>query len=129
MSRNIETTDIQNEIDNQNEIPLWIIQVNDGWKEPVKRFLKRIDSLQKGNRAEDTKIQILKIKQKFGGVRVWIHHPEKLESIIEGYIGRLEGECYMTCELCGQAHTNGISKIGSWRCCICDVCKTNNNYD
>jgi len=120
-----DTTDIQNEIDNQNDIPLWIISVNDGWKEPVKRYLKRIDSLQKGNRTDDKKIQILTIKQKLGVIQVWIDYPERLESTIEGYEGRLKGECYMTCELCGQAHTNGISKIGHWRCCICDACKIN----
>lgn len=101
------------------------IECHDGWKEPVKRFLNLLDKLPKTNCKENEEIQISQIKQKFGMARVNVSYPKKLGYIIEGYIGRLEGECYMTCEYCGQAHTNGIFKGKKWLYCVCNDCKAN----
>ena len=110
------------------------IECHDGFKEPIKRFLhsldriqKTLDRIQKANGKKNKKIQISQIKQKYGLVRANVSYPKKIACEIKHYIGRLEGECYMTCAYCGQAHTNGCERIEErrWVYCICNDCKAN----
>ena len=98
------------------------IECGNGWEEPVHNFLKTLQFYYENSLKQDEKIQIFQIKQKFGKVRTYVSYPEHLQGSIENAIGRLEGECFLTCERCGELHKTGVRKNRGWLVCLCDKC-------
>lgn len=65
--------------------------------------------------------KIAQIKEKFGGLRVYVDIPESVPvSVAQEYhnlLFNLENESYHTCEECGK---EGKSRSGSWIKTLCD---------
>jgi len=62
---------------------------------------------------EDDGAEILQIKEKFGGLRFYVHNPSP---IIELEIKEAERLSYKTCEVCGEP---GLLYGGSWLKTLC----------
>ena len=92
-----------------NEVSLKEAQqcVGKGWAHLVKKCY---------DICEKEKINILQIKEKFGGLRFYVNRePPRLSQMIE----KCENESLVTCEDCGK---KGTQRRGGWIRTLCDGC-------
>jgi len=88
--------------------------VGDGWLPILKKLIE--DLIELGWNKE-----ILDIKEKFGGLRFYIH--EGTDEIYNKII-KAEQESYKTCENCGQP---GQIRNNGWYKTLCDNCNKTKN--
>lgn len=69
-----------------------------GWEKLYKPILDKIEEENK-NRDESNKIKILQIKEKFGGLRIYLEN--ETEEIAK-MVFDAEDKSYQTCEICGS---------------------------
>lgn len=90
-----------------------------GWKHLVRCLLSNLNLA-----IEDNQIQVLQIKEKFGGLRFYY----QLNSVTPGQVARVhamvsatESASHKTCMICGSEGV-GVS-IGGWRDTLCEDCE------
>ena len=96
---------------------LFGIECGDGWKNLYQPIIDYIIDYNKDKKDED-KIEIWQIKEKFGGLRVYLNKStEELDKMIE----EAEKESYHTCEECGK-HINKAIVEHHWIYAMCRQC-------
>lgn len=66
------------------------------------------------------KIVIAQVKEKFGGLRVYVDVEESNKEAVWARISQAEEECWKTCEDCGQP---GEQRGGGWIRTLCESCE------
>jgi hypothetical protein len=96
---------------------LFGIECGEGWYSLIKPILNYIEDYNKDKTIESDKIEILQIKEKFGGLRIYVnfHTPELFEMI-----EKAESESYNVCELCGSREDMGQTM--GWITSMCKKC-------
>lgn len=88
------------------------VECGDGWKNILQPIF---DYIEKYNNIHDEKIEVLQVKEKFGGLRFYTNfHTEELKELIK----HAEDESYVTCELCGSKENIGHTLGWITTCCI-----------
>jgi hypothetical protein len=88
-----------------------------GWKPLIDEVLTEII---KYNETAEDKISLLDIKEKFGGLRIYIIPSiEYIEELIE----KAENESYKICEVCGTKENVTTNRTG-WHKTLCDFCRS-----
>ena len=106
-------------MDNELKEPyeLFGIECGDGWKDLYQPIIDYIIDYNKDKKDGD-KIEIWQIKEKFGGLRVYLNKSTKeLDKMIE----KAEKESYHTCEECGK-HINKAIVEHHWIYAMCRQC-------
>lgn len=98
----------------QEPYELFGIECGKGWNKLIIPILDYIDLYNSGH---DDKIEILQIKEKFGGLRIYTSFstPE-LDQLIDD----AEEQSFKTCEYCGS--TENISQTTGWIKTLCSKC-------
>lgn len=95
---------------------LFGIECGKGWKSLYMPILEEVANYNKDKESEEEKIQVHQVKEKYGGLRVYLsHYTEKLEKMIDD----AEDKSYDTCELCGKP---GKVRGHGWLYTRCDDC-------
>jgi hypothetical protein len=94
-----------------------------GWFKLVKPVLEAVDKYNrdfKENIYNDNKIKIVDIKEKFGGLRIYLsYYLPELEILID----KVEELSYKTCEGCGTMNNVIIEQTNGWYKTLCDSCR------
>lgn len=89
----------------------WGFEVGEGWFDLISELLVNIKK-QKLNK----QFKIVQIKEKFGGLRVYVRHGrEEVFNLID----EAEKKSYEICETCGKP---GKLRLDSWHKVSCDKC-------
>lgn len=91
----------------------WIKEYNDGWDELVNTLVVKLREL-------DPNLEILQIKEKFGGLRAYIStHSEDPEVIskFNDLINEAEEKSYAICESCGKEGRS--TSLNGWYRTLC----------
>lgn len=88
-----------------------------GWSFHVLDGYKRLISLYPD-------INILQIKEKFGGLRIYYYAPAEQRPLIDELIYSIADKCLVTCMRCGQA---GEERNNGWISVLCDECFAKKN--
>lgn len=98
----------------QEPYELFGIECGKGWNKLIVPILDYIDLYNSGH---DDKIEILQIKEKFGGLRIYTSFstPE-LDQLIDD----AEEQSFKTCEYCGS--TENVSQTTGWIKTLCRKC-------
>lgn len=102
----------------QEPYELFGIECGKGWNKLIIPILDYIDIYNSGQKEED-KIHILQIKEKFGGLRIYVSpKPPELSKMIED----AEDQSYKVCEFCGS--TEDVKQTSSgWIKTLCKNCR------
>lgn len=86
-----------------------------GWRKLYQPIVDDIKQLNIGL-PEDEKIRILQIKEKFGGLRIYLNY---YPAIVRDRIDEAERLSYGTCEQCGATENTGLLYYAGWiyNCC------------
>lgn len=85
--------------------------VGEGWYPLIEEMITKIAVL-----AEDFEVNILNIKEKFGGLQTWIDKPtEEMYEVIR----ECEDKSYTICEFCGKPGKYRGSL--AWKRTLCDL--------
>jgi len=113
-----------NELLNQKEIVLPIqfgVECGDGWYMLIEQLMENIEShLDPENtwpRKERIPLEIIQIKEKFGGLRFYYNGGD---DIVKGMIQLAEGLSYHICEHCGS--TKNVTQTTGWIKTLCEDC-------
>ena len=98
----------------QEPYELFGIECGKGWNKLIIPILDYIDLYNSGH---DDKIEILQIKEKFGGLRIYTSFstPE-LDQLIDD----AEEQSFKTCEYCGS--TENVTQTTGWIKTLCSKC-------
>jgi ribosomal protein L37AE/L43A len=111
------------ENNNQNVEPKWPYELFDiecgsGWKHLYEPIIDAVAEYNIKQHNEDDKIEIHQIKEKFGGLRVYLSkYTDELRKMIED----AEEKSYHTCEMCGKHIDKPIIK-NHWIYAECEEC-------
>jgi len=84
-----------------------------GWRDIISEAFTKLEEL-------GWKGQILQIKEKFGGLRIYVSHLENTEML--NVISHAESQSYLTCEACGQEGRK-CNPDSSWTKTLCKECE------
>jgi len=85
----------------------------EGWRPIIQEALEKINEM-------NPNTEILQIKEKFGGLRLYVGHIDGSDSMeIEKIVRHAEKECGLTCEYCG---CTGRWRKLNWQKTLCDLC-------
>ena len=94
------------------------IDCYDGWYTILETLLENLKYM------DEVELRIVQIKQKLGGLRVYVRFPENTSEEIKGQIFGLtqmsEGMSYKTCEYCGT--TKNVGKSYGYIVTCCEDC-------
>jgi hypothetical protein len=99
------------------QIPARIHAVGPGWRQLLERLHEQL-------RAAFPGYCLLDLKEKLGGLRVYVEGPPGSGDTLRGLIAPAEAEAERTCEFCGapgRIRTRG-DRPGGWRRAVCDAC-------
>lgn len=91
-------------------------ECSDGWYDVIYNLCKELDELYKENNVNPRKIQVLQVKEKYGGLRFYTG------GLIPGghdIIDKYESLSLETCEICGK---KGETRGSSWLRTLCNKC-------
>lgn len=97
-----------------NHEPDWIKEYNDGWDDLVNTLVTKLREL-------DPNLEILQIKEKFGGLRAYINtHSEEADVInaFNSLINEAEEKSYTVCEECGGVGRS--TSLNGWYRTLCE---------
>lgn len=94
--------------DASKQIPAWEFAVGRGWKPILDRLHERLAELDPG-------YEVSQVKEKYGGLRVYLASDETLE--MQDAIDAAEAESLVTCERCGQSGSQ--QTYGGWARTTC----------
>ena len=103
---------------NEDNAPKWPyelfgVECGDGWKQLLPPLFEKIEEYNK-DLADEDKIVIEQIKEKFGELR---YYPEEIKKLVN----ELEFQAAKTCELCGSTEDVGL-KVDGWCTTLCRKC-------
>lgn len=104
------------------QIPDQIDNVLPGWHEILMNLHRELSVIY-------PYYEVLQVKEKFGGLRVYINHldiDEPEVKRLEDHIRMAEHRCAVTCEKCGAATDKGARLTrpdGYWVKTFCDMCR------
>jgi hypothetical protein len=114
--------------DLKREWPIYYgIACGDGWNKLIFSALEEIEYIDK-----DKTTRIFQIKEKFGGLRIYVPLNEEIHElagrIIHTILNYAESQSFYTCEVCGSY---GQRRKGPWVRTLCEECHTKNKrpYD
>lgn len=82
----------------------------DGWFPLLEEFFQKLAAL-------NQPVQILQIKEKFGGLRIYLSNSnEEISDLVEATIAKANN----TCEMCGEK--GEVMSSHGWLRCICPAC-------
>jgi hypothetical protein len=90
-------------------------EVEDGWLPLLEDLFEKMATVVKRDNLAE--FQIVQVKEKFGGLRVYIHNGNK---DINDLISAAEAKAWVTCEYCGEP--GECHSFGGWYITECDVC-------
>ncbi|MET9669681.1 hypothetical protein ABZY19_30710 [Streptomyces sp. NPDC006475] len=99
------------------QIPARVHAAGPGWRQLLEHLHEQIRAAFPGYR-------LLDLKEKFGGLRVYVEGPPGSGDILRSLIAPAEAEAERTCEFCGatgRVRTRG-DQPGGWRKAVCDTC-------
>ena len=85
-----------------------------GWRRPVRRALRELESLRKEGLAD---LRVDQVKEKFGRLVIYT----SLDNGIWPIIGRAQKACACRCQVCGNSGMHCI--IDGWHATLCEGCK------
>lgn len=95
---------------------LFDVECGKGWYPLIEPIFNYIEEYNKDKKEED-KIEILQVKEKFGGLRFYTNfYTDDLRKLIR----EAESKSYTTCELCGT--TDNIGYTSGYILTICEDC-------
>lgn len=96
---------------------LFGIECGEGWYKLLQPIFDYIEEYNKDKVNDDEKLIPLQIKEKFGGLRVYMNfYTDELNKLIED----AEDEAYNTCEICGSKED--IGQTTGWITTMCREC-------
>ena len=95
------------------------LECGEGWDEIIKPLIEYVERHNENAQNDEDKIEIVQIKEKFGGLRFYTRG-KKLDEL-EDLIQAAENEAYHTCELCGSKKDIGQTADG-WITTCCRDC-------
>lgn len=111
------------------DVVMWGFRCGEGWYGLIEKVLDKIQKYLKENLDEEEYIQINTIKEKFGGLRIYLTYiateerKNKIFNDLNQFLIDIENESFKICEECADVETARIRKIGGF--CIktlCDSC-------
>lgn len=87
-----------------------------GWADVVEKTLVQL--------VEIPELKIIQIKEKFGGLRLYISNPDGPEEDwrkAAWHVEQAEYVCWFVCQDCGT--TKDVSTSGGWRRTLCSGCR------
>lgn len=92
---------------------LFRVECRSGWNHLIKPLFEYIEKYNQDKKEED-KIEILQVKEKFGGLRFYTNfYTKELDDLID----KATEESYQTCELCGTKENVGHTEGWITTCC------------
>ena len=90
------------------------VECEEGWNELI---LPLFDYVEKYNsdKLDSEKIEILQVKEKFGGLRFYTNFVDKT---LDEMIRKAESESYLVCEKCGSRENIGYTEGWIKTCCL-----------
>lgn len=111
---------ITDKFNNKEQEPyeLFGIECGKGWNKLITPILDYIDIYNSGQK-EENKIQVYQIKEKFGGLRIYVSNTTKE---LDKMIKEAEDQSYKVCEYCGS--TDNVKQAGKgWIKTLCEKCR------
>ena len=105
-------------VDPKQSLMNYGICVNEGWYDLVDKLCSDIQKIV-DKTPELEQIQVIQVKEKFGGLRFYIRHGAQS---ISNLIHKAEAESFETCEDCGKKG-NIIKTERGWLRTLCKSCK------
>lgn len=104
------------------QISLFGFECDDGWYQIIEGLCETISQL-------GVSLQVVQVKEKFGGLRFYYQEVEVDEEryayMVHGAVQMAESMSFQNCEVCGN---NGeLRKDGGWLKTRCDDCYTEEN--
>ena len=110
---------------NKGDIPhpfeLFGVECGKGWYDLLTPIVEYVENYNK-DKKDDKKIRFTQIKEKWGGLRVYVNFGTKE---LFDLIDKAEEESYNVCEFCGTRENMG-STLSGWISSICLDCVKNN---
>lgn len=105
----------------QSSLMSFGIACNDGWYQLIYDLSSAIEDialeLKKQGVSESTLPEVSQIKEKFGGLRFYVHN---LYGDMDELISAAEEQSMKTCEMCGKP---GTRRAKDWVQTLCDECE------
>lgn len=106
----------------RNPMALFGFECGDGWYDLLEQLISQIDKyLSHKYKGEETDFEIVQIKEKFGGLRFYVHNAD--DAIYE-MIRFAEDLSYKTCEYCGS--NQDVMRSKGWIVTACKKCVESN---
>lgn len=102
---------------NADEMYRYGFGCGNGWESVIESMLEKLAGFQDNPEG----LQIVQIKEKFGGLRVYVNFSTPN---IHNLICDAEEEALQTCEKCGTKETNVCLRKERWTKNLCDACET-----
>lgn len=94
-------------------------ECGEGWNRIIEECLDKIEMY------PDCEINVLQIKEKYGGLRIYIGMGiEEILNLIDYY----EGLSLHICENCGEFYTAKMRERSGWYKTLCDKCTNTLNW-
>lgn len=104
----------------------WGIECGDGWHAIIDRALAlmepEIAKMRDAGVSKRSWPKVGQLKEKFGGLRLYIRNSHKLLSDIDAQLNALELQAQVTCERCGV--TGELRHTGGYIHVSCNTCET-----
>lgn len=96
--------------------------VGTGWNDLCIRTFRKIADAYSRYNADWSQFTLLQIKEKFGGLRIYLGGMESgLYEDVDSIVSNAEDESFSICEKCGKP---GKPREGGWIKTLCDECAT-----
>lgn len=97
---------------------LFGVECYEGWRSLIEPLFKYIIDYNEG-KPEEEQIVIAQVKEKFGGLRFYVHNstPE-----LDKMISKAEAKSYEVCEKCGSRRNVGMLDAYGWYYTRCKKC-------
>lgn len=92
----------------------WGFDCDDGWYKLIDKLCSSIEKI-------SDKVEVIQVKEKFGGLRFYVINSDKK---VEKLIKKAEQDSYKICELCGSRKKVRCQTFESWMQTLCEKCKS-----
>jgi len=107
----------------KNNLMAFGFECDPGWYSLIKECLERIDTQLRKEKASSA---LLQVKEKFGGLRVYLSScSEDVDRIVREY----EILASHVCEVCGEFYTTKLREKNRWFKTLCDKCAKDLGYE
>lgn len=110
--------------ESRNPVAMFGFECAEGWYDILHQLITHIDQyLNHKYKGEKTDFEIVQIKEKFGGLRFYVHNAD---DVIHELIRFAEHLSYQTCEYCGS--NQDVMRSKGWIVTACKSCIHTNEY-